>query len=478
MLFVPSSTDSDPKPSIDVLSARDSGHAAENARLEALLEGMSEPFCALDAEGSFLAINRAAQLYYERPREDMLGLVIWDIFPGLASTDLPEKCRSVLATGCRLSFEGAFMGRPGRHVTGNIFPYGEGIGISFRDATEHRRSEEALRETQARLKALTDNLTLGMVYQVSDDPKAQSRRFLYLSASCEGLIGIPAEVARRNPSLIYDLVLPEYRALMAEKEREAYEKRALLDVEIAMRHAVTGKTRWHRLLTSPRAMPDGTVVWDGLQVDITDQKEAQAHLRLVINELNHRVKNTLAIVQSLAAQSLRELDESPGLQGARYVLEQRLFALARGHDVLTRENWEGAGMIEIIDQAVSPYRSHNGGHAFTVEGEDLRISPAMALGLSMALHELSTNAVKYGSLSRPEGKVRIAWSSIAGAQERRLVLRWQEQDGPRITAPSRSGFGTRLIEQGLARELNGTVRIDYPPEGVICTVDVPLIVTA
>jgi two-component sensor histidine kinase len=200
--------------------------------------------------------------------------------------------------------------------------------------------------------------------------------------------------------------------------------------------------------------------------DRTEQRRAQEHQRLLINELNHRVKNTLATVQSIASQTLRNAS-SP--DDAREALENRLLALSRAHDVLTRENWEGASLHEIVAQAVAPYSSR-GEDRLHLTGEAIRLQPRMALAVAMALQELATNAVKYGALSNATGEVRIAWTD----GEDRLHLIWRETGGPPVKPPSRRGFGTRLIERSLASDLNGEVRIRFEPTGLVCTVDAPL----
>jgi two-component sensor histidine kinase len=263
---------------------------------------------------------------------------------------------------------------------------------------------------------------------------------------------------------------------MFTKEMEAFRARTSFDMEFEMGHAKTGEVRWHRLIVTPRQLSTGHV-WDGLQIDITDHKRAEEHLRLLINELNHRVKNTLATVQSLAAQSFHRLENrgSEGLVNAYSAFEARLFALARGHDVLTRENWESASLSEIVNQAFAPYRGHpEDGSRIDVDGPDLRIPPPMALSLSMALHELCTNPLKYGALGPSGGQVRISWTTAAASTGTRLVIRWEEHGGPPVTPPARKGFGSRLIQDGLARELNGVVGMSYEPAGVVCTIDVPL----
>ncbi|MDF2975207.1 MAG: hypothetical protein K0R61_5657, partial [Microvirga sp.] len=208
----------------------------------------------------------------------------------------------------------------------------------------------------------------------------------------------------------------------------------------------------------------------GIQRDISDRRRAEEQRTLLIHELNHRVKNTLATVQSIAAQTLRNAGTA---QEAKEALEGRLMALARAHDVLTTESWEGAELKDIAAQALEPYRSL-GEDRLTMKGPELRLSPRIALALSMALQELTTNAVKHGALSNATGKVDITWEVSQVEAGNRLHLRWQETGGPPVQPPTRKGFGTRLIERSLARELNGDVQIMFNPEGVLCTVDAPL----
>ncbi|HEY8380638.1 MAG TPA: sensor histidine kinase, partial [Microvirga sp.] len=194
------------------------------------------------------------------------------------------------------------------------------------------------------------------------------------------------------------------------------------------------------------------------------------HQRLLINELNHRVKNTLATVQSIATQTLRN---AGSVGEAREAFESRLMALSRAHDVLTRENWDGADLTEIVEQAVSPYAA-SGEERLHVRGPRVRLSPRRALALAMGLQELATNAAKYGALSRHGGAVRINWSVDGGSDGPRLALGWEESGGPPVTPPTRKGFGSRLIERSLAQDLDATVRIDFAPTGLVCSIDLPL----
>ena len=204
-----------------------------------------------------------------------------------------------------------------------------------------------------------------------------------------------------------------------------------------------------------------------LRAAVARQQQDQVHQRLLINELNHRVKNTLATVQSIVAQTLR----SGGAPvSTRDALTARIVALSKAHDVLTNEQWSGADLEEIVTQALQPFRLGLGEERIVTHGPQVRLEPKTAIAIALALHELATNAVKYGALSTSEGRVDFDWRLGKGRNPRDLTATWRESDGPRVNPPSRAGFGTRLIERGLAADLNGEVRIDYPADGVVCTI--------
>jgi PAS domain S-box-containing protein len=210
---------------------------------------------------------------------------------------------------------------------------------------------------------------------------------------------------------------------------------------------------------------DGTPV--GLHVlgrDVTERKRAEEHQRLLINELNHRVKNTLAVVQSIAHQTLRQGDVSDEV---RQALEGRLAALSAAHNVLTRESWTAASMHEIVKDAVAPFCTEG---RCAVEGPELRINPRAAVSIALAVHELATNASKYGGLSNEGGRVEVQWTADRG----RLSFVWRELGGPPVDTPSKRGFGTRMIERGLARDLDGVVTLDFDPGGLVFTVVCPV----
>jgi two-component sensor histidine kinase len=205
-----------------------------------------------------------------------------------------------------------------------------------------------------------------------------------------------------------------------------------------------------------------------LRTAIIQQQSDQSRLRLMVNELNHRVKNTLATVQSIVAQTLRGEDVPAGVREA---LTSRVLALSHAHDVLTDEQWAGADLREIAIQAAAPYRDPGGSERFVLRGPALRLPPKTAIAVALAFHELATNAAKYGGLSTNSGRVELDWTVEGPPDARRLRIVWREIGGPVVKPPTRTGFGTRLIERGLAADLNGRVILTYPPDGVVCTIE-------
>jgi PAS domain S-box-containing protein len=232
-----------------------------------------------------------------------------------------------------------------------------------------------------------------------------------------------------------------------------------------------GEIRWFRCDGVARLSDAGAFLgYTGCAVDVTDAKRAEDHLRLLVNELNHRVKNTLTTVQALAWQTLRPT-ETPERNYESF--QARLLALSRAHDVLTRENWEGAGIDEVVARAIEVHATPDRAR-FRIEGPPVWLSPRIALALAMALHELATNAVKYGALSTESGHVEIAWGLSSAPDRTTLRLRWAERGGPAVAFPKREGFGRRLIERGLANDLGGSVELRFEPPGLTCEIEAPI----
>jgi two-component sensor histidine kinase/integral membrane sensor domain MASE1 len=206
---------------------------------------------------------------------------------------------------------------------------------------------------------------------------------------------------------------------------------------------------------------DNARLYQAAQREIAERARAEEHQRLLMNELNHRVKNTLATVQSMGAQTLRT---GRSLAEAREAFVSRLMALSAAHNLLTAESWGSADLEDVVRMAVAAF-DEPPGTRFSVAGPGVRLPAPHALGLAMALHELGINAQRYGALSGDGGRVQIGWTREPAGLVRFV---WEERDGPKVTPPLRRGFGSRLIQEGLARELNGEVEMAWPEDGLRC----------
>jgi PAS domain S-box-containing protein len=202
-------------------------------------------------------------------------------------------------------------------------------------------------------------------------------------------------------------------------------------------------------------------------VDISERKQAESRQKILIDELNHRVKNTLATVQSLAGQTARHAE---GLDDFLHRFEARLLALARAHDLLTKRHWEDTPLDSLARDVLTPLAGE-AAKRIVIDGPSVNLNSRAALSLTMALNELATNAVKYGALSSETGSLSLAWSlqEEFGIQPR-LILEWRERGGPVVRPPTRRGFGTRLMERCIERDLGGEFDLAFEPNGVCCRI--------
>jgi PAS domain S-box-containing protein len=234
-----------------------------------------------------------------------------------------------------------------------------------------------------------------------------------------------------------------------------------------------GSTFWAAVFVSPIRDRSGEIVQHFASfVNVSKHKQEEDRLRFLLDELNHRTQNTLATVQAIARQTLRGVADKKVVDA----FEGRILALSKAHGLLGRTHWEAVSLREVIRQILLPFGFNDRQVArFSIEGDDICLQPKAALSLAMAFHELATNAAKHGALSNgAAGRIDIAWQVEPTQQSRQLRLRWQESGGPPVTPSDRKGFGSRLIERGLAQELGGEVRLDYEPAGVVCQIIMPV----
>jgi len=330
------------------------------------------------------------------------------------------------------------------------------LGFSL-DRWQSERDRQAADDLRARMASIVES---------SDDAiisKDLNGRIVSWNKGAERLFGYLAEEAIGKPitMLIPEGHLDEETHILSRIRRgeriQHYE---------TVRQRKDGSLIDISLTVSPIENSQGQVIGASkIARDIGDRRRADEHKTLLIHELNHRVKNTLATVQSLAMQSLRD-----GQTGGREDFEGRLIALSRAHDILTDENWQGAWLQDVARQAMAPFGASES--RIRLQGPAVRLTPKQSLAISMALHELATNAAKYGALSTEAGRVGIVWT--VDHEPALLQLTWTEEGGPAVKQPKKQGFGSRLISRSLANELSGAAELEFRPGGIVCSISTPI----
>lgn len=342
------------------------------------------------------------------------------------------------------------------------------------DATELVRLRDECRRLEAQVSA--QSMELGLLrarftrYQTALHGSqvivyTQDNNLRYTSISHPMLGRSIADILGRTDQE----VLPADAALaIIALKREALATGVAKRTEIALEEPPG--IRWHDLHIEPLRNDAGVVV--GLtcaSVDVTERKEGEAHLRLLLRELTHRSKNLLAVIQAMARQTARHAGSTESF------LKQfgaRLHALAASHDLLVRESWYGASLKELIRSQLADYFD-SGGERVSLQGPDVALKPEAAQNLGLALHEMAVNAAKFGALSVPDGHVSIAWARSAGEAGDALELEWREQFGPKVRIRRKKGFGSMVIERNLARALDAEVDMVFDPDGFRCRVVIP-----
>ncbi|MFL5157749.1 MAG: PAS domain S-box protein [Microvirga sp.] len=325
-----------------------------------------------------------------------------------------------------------------------------------------RKREAALRASEARLWATQNNAAVGIA-EVDRDGRFVSvneARCKLTGHSREELIGLHFGHATDSESLEKDLDL--FRRQVAG-ELDTY----TTDSKFQRRDGSRG---WARVTSTAVRDAAGAFLYAVRVIeDITERRQADKRQKLLIDELNHRVKNTLATVQSLAWQAAR-----PGVppQVAQERFQERLLALSRTHNLLNETHWEGAALKTILETELGPYATAAG--RVRLDGPEVHLEARPAVVLGMAVHELTTNAVKHGALAVASGRVQVDWKIDDRGGEAVLAIDWCELGGPALAAQPSPGFGSRLLRQTITRELAGQLDIRYEREGVCCTIAVPL----
>jgi PAS domain S-box-containing protein len=341
----------------------------------------------------------------------------------------------------RFSADGSFMGLTGIYT----------------DVTEREYAVKALRDSEERFRLVVEAAPCGMVMTDGEG------RILMVNALCERLFGYERGELLGRPVEV--LVPPDSRGHHpAWRSRHTQTPPPHLVTREVMGHHKDGRNIPLEIGVNP------IQTWEGMRViatvsDIAERKQAEAQRELLLAELNHRVKNTLSVVQGIAYQTFRHSDRE-----ARQAFEGRLLALARAHDLLTRSHWESTSLRQIAIDTLHIEKPD--GQRISADGPLINLNPHAALTIALALHELFTNALKYGALSKDTGGVALTWQ--ATENNTKLRIEWREHGGPAIRRPAHRGFGSLLLEHTLARDLDGRVELSFEQAGAICIIEMPL----
>ena len=476
--------------------------------LAQLFRAMPGQYMILDRDLCYVEANPAYCASTERTREEIVGRYVFEAFPptGEGGRLIEESLRRVLVTGVAETLPLAAYPIP---MPGGGFrmKYWSCVHIPLFDAagTVAYVAQNAVDVTELQhLKTIAYGPDPGAPAPGESDLFQRAQQITeineHLAAETQGLrklfMQAPSFMAvLMGPELIYAQANSAYLQLIGHRQvvgraladalPEVIEqgfgdllRRVMADKTPHIDHAASVllqraagaplEERFLDFIFQPIAGPDGQSV--GVFVegsDVTDRVLGDRQQKLLLDELNHRVKNTLATVQAIADQTLRTNADPAGF---RQAFESRLMALSDTHNLLTVSNWISADLRQVVQLEFRPY----GSERYRLKGPAVALSPARALALGLLFHELATNAAKYGALASGDGQVEVVWEIREQGGLEALEIDWREHDGPPVVAPTRRGFGSRLIERSLQGHLGGEATLTYAPEGVRCRIRLPL----
>ncbi|CCM79030.1 PAS domain S-box protein [Rhizobium mesoamericanum] len=449
------------------------GETTERVKYETALRESDERFRAIfsqtaagigqsDLAGRLLLVNRRFCEIVGYSEEELLKMRVQDITFPKDLDDYVRSFRTMLETGQSFDIEKRYVRKDGSlvWVANSVSPLRDTNGAVRQtaavvvDITERKRAQEVERRLAAIIASSDDAiLSTDLNMRITSWNSGAEKLYGYSAEEAIGhsvVLLVPDDRIEEEPAIIRQ-ISAGLRVDPFETKRRRKDGR-LVDVLLSVSPILDAYGR--------------TVGASKIAHDISARKETERLQTVLVGELNHRVKNVLATVMAIARQTLgRDEANRVGVEA----FEARLALMSRAHDLLTHGNWEQAELEKVVRQALSPYQQER----FSISGPSIQLAPRAVVSISLALHELATNAAKYGALSVAEGHISIEWS-LTRNEPARLRLQWREMRGPAVTQPSRKGFGSRLIESLLAAELKGDVTITYDAAGVVCVVDAPV----
>jgi PAS domain S-box-containing protein len=434
-------------------------------QLASIVEFSDDAIVSADINGIIVSWNRGAQRLFGYSAEDVVSKPITILIPPERQDEGPQILDRVRRGEHIDHYETVRQRKDGGlvDIALTVSPLkdteGKIVGASkiARDITAHKRVERALRAREAELETVISR-TPFMLIRCSPD-----LRYRFVSPAYAEMLGRRREDVIGRP--IVDVIGEQgFKTILPHIKKVLRGERAEYEGEV--HYQTIGKRFLHGVYTPDKDDRGEVIGWIGSILDVTERRRAEAQRDLLIAEVNHRVKNTLATVISIAHQSF---SEEKSFEDAQSSFNSRIRALAQSHTRLADANWSGISLETIVRDETAPYRNSSN---VNIVGPGVILNPKCAVSLGMAIHELTTNAAKYGALSAKTGSIQVSWESAPADREVRIT--WVERGGPTVNPPQRSGFGRRLLERALASDLNGTVKLDFRKEGLRCLIAFPL----
>ena len=455
-------------------------------RLGAVFDQQFQFMAILDPDGRLEAVNDMPLIKDRLRREDLLGLPFADMpwfhnLPDLRA-DWPRRLAEAARQTGPVTYSDTYSAGDSSLRTADASVTAvraEDDSVSFfivqaHDTTEHKQAANALRESAEQMRLAVDVAQLGFF------DHDHWRDTLSWSPRMRRILGFTSEQPVSLPGYV-ELIHPADRAGIVAAIERAHDPAN--DGGFRVEHRVVlrdGQIRWLALRAQTMFGGEGDarrrVRTIGVLIDVTDRKQAEHHQNMLVAELDHRVKNTLELVSRLVEFSRQN---AKSMSAFIDTFEGRIQSMAKAHELLSRNRWHDMVLSEVVRQQLAAF---GGPERIAIVGDDIRLKPAVAQALAMLLHELATNAAKYGALSSEHGRVSVAWhrtSPPTGQANRTqelaggLMLTWHETGGPPVVPPARSGFGSALIRELVEYELDGKVDLVFAPAGVHCEVVIP-----
>lgn len=432
---------------------------------EKIFDAARDPLLVLGWDLRVRAANDTFYAKFRVDRQNTQGCLVYELGNGQWNIPrLRELLENVLAENDSfddfvVEHEFEQIGRRVMLLNARKIDHMQLILLAIEDVTERASAEEARRTGEERLRRVLETDAVGVMFF------DQTGTLIDANDVFLRMTGYSREEVKARELTRRRMTPPEWTALSEEQMRKLagtghigpYEKEYILK---------DGSRLW--MMLAGRQLDPGTVV--EYCIDISDRKHAEMERELLVHELSHRVKNVFSVIQSLASQTRARNQTATAFREA---FLGRLDALARAHCMLLDTEWQGASLDALVTNAVQAYLCDHP-EAVIMEGEPIPLPPGHSVAISMVLHELGTNAAKYGALSHHKGRLSVLWRKVPDDEGSRAELLWEERGGSGVMPPKEKGFGSRLIEQACSYQLGGSCEMDYTPEGLTCRISFPL----